>query len=66
MADIINLRAARKQAKRREDENRAAAKRLAHGVARSERERQQALHDKAETTLEGHRRVDPDSDRSPA
>ena len=66
MAEIVNLRTARKQAQRREDENRAAANRLAHGVPRSERERQQALHDKAETALEDHRRIERDNDRSPA
>lgn len=58
MADIINLRTARKQAERRTDEKRAEANRLAHGIPRETREREEARRDAAQRLLDGHRRDD--------
>lgn len=58
MGDMINLRTVRKQAKRRDASERAAANRLLHGTPKAERERAAALRDKAHNALEQHR-IDP-------
>jgi len=55
MADVVNLRIARKQAKRRQAEQEAAQRRLAHGRSKAEKTLQRARSDKAETELERHR-----------
>jgi hypothetical protein len=55
MADIVNLRTARKQAKRRQAEQSAAANRLAHGRSKSERTLTQSKSDKARRSLDQHR-----------
>ena len=55
MAELINLRTARKRAKRREDESRAAGNRLAHGQAKSQRQTAAARREKAGRILDGHR-----------
>jgi len=55
MADVVNLRAARKQAKRQKDERLAQANRLAFGRPKSARELDAARQAKAERDLEGHR-----------
>jgi len=55
MADVVNLRMARKQAKRRQAEQEAAQRRLAHGRSKAERTLQRARTDKAERELERHR-----------
>jgi hypothetical protein len=55
MADIVNLRRARKQATRRRDGEAAATRRAAHGVAKAERQASKAHRDKAERDLERHR-----------
>jgi Domain of unknown function (DUF4169) len=55
MAEIINLRAARKRAKRDDDAKRAQAMRRAHGRSKAERLLEQARNDKARRDLEAHR-----------
>jgi hypothetical protein len=55
MGDVVNLRQARKQAKRQLDERRAAANRLQHGRSKAERASQAALDDKARRDLDRHR-----------
>jgi hypothetical protein len=55
MAGIVNLRLARKRARRRADENRAAEQRLAHGIRKSERELIRARSDKAARDIDGHK-----------
>jgi hypothetical protein len=55
MADIVNLRTARKQAKRRQAERTAAANRLAHGRSKAERTFTESRQDKAARDLEQHR-----------
>lgn len=56
MAEIVNLRVRRKQAKRRREEATAAANRLAHGVGKAEREATDRTRDKAARGLDQHRR----------
>ena len=61
VAEIVNLRLARKQ-KARADRARAADEnRAAFGRSRQERERAQRLAEQAERTLDGHRREPGDS-----
>ena len=55
MGDIVNLRTARKRAKRQLEEKRADANRLQHGLSKAERVRTAMLDDKARLNLEGHR-----------
>jgi hypothetical protein len=55
MAELINLRSVRKQAKRRESEQRAEANRLAHGQPKHVREREDAQQQKASSDLDRHR-----------
>ena len=55
MADVVNLRMARKQAKRRQAEQEAAQRRLTHGRSKAEKTLQRARTDKAERELERHR-----------
>lgn len=55
MAELINLRTARKQAKRRQDDERAKAARLAHGTTKHARQIAEARQDKATRDLDGHR-----------
>jgi Domain of unknown function (DUF4169) len=55
MGDVVNLRAARKQAKRRQAEQKAAANRLAHGRSKQERTLEGAKNDKATRNLDHHR-----------
>lgn len=54
MGVVVNLRAARKRAKRREDEERAAANRLAYGQTKEERNLEDARARLAERVLEAH------------
>ena len=56
MAEIVNLRTRRKQAKRRRDEDVAAANRLAHGVGKAERQADARQREKAAHDLDQHRR----------
>jgi len=62
MAEIVNLRIARKRAARNKADNRAAEKRRAHGIPKSERERTAAERAKAGKTLDQHR-IEPGDNR---
>jgi Domain of unknown function (DUF4169) len=55
MGDIVNLRMARKQAKRDRDERRAEQNRLTHGRPKAERRLTDARNDKAQRDLDRHR-----------
>jgi len=55
MAEIVNLRIARKRAARSKAEGHAAEQRLTHGASKSERDRTAADRDKARQTLDQHR-----------
>jgi hypothetical protein len=55
VADVINLRAARKHAKRAEDSQRAAQNRAVSGRSKRERELDQARREKSQRDLESHR-----------
>ena len=55
MAEIVNLRIARKRAVRNKAQGQAAEQRLAHGVSKSERDHVAADRDKARQTLDQHR-----------
>ena len=56
MAEIVNLRLARKASARRSKEAEAAANRLAHGRTRAEREASRAEAERARRLLDGARR----------
>ena len=55
MAEIVNLRRARKAAKRTKRENEAGARRVAHGTPKALRRKIDARRDKAERDHEAHR-----------
>jgi hypothetical protein len=55
MADIVNLRIARKRSARTKDAERAAENRLAHGASKHERTEVAAERDKLTRTIDGHR-----------
>ncbi len=55
MAELVNLRTVRKQAKRKQDEARANANRLAHGQPKAVRKQAAAQEAKANRDLDGHR-----------
>ena len=55
MAEIVNLRNARKRAMRRQREDSAASNRLAHGVSQAERSLAEAQVEKARRSLDSHR-----------
>jgi hypothetical protein len=55
MADIVNLRTARKRAHQQQAEKDAATNRLAHGTPKSERKLDEARRAKAGRDLNGHR-----------
>jgi Domain of unknown function (DUF4169) len=55
MGDVVNLRTARKRAKRRQAEQTAAANRLGYGRSKSERNLTQSKSDKAQRSLDQHR-----------
>jgi hypothetical protein len=55
MAEIVNLRTARKRAKKHEAEQKAASNRLAHGRSKAERTLEQSRSDKARQNLAQHR-----------
>jgi len=62
MAEIVNLRIARKRAARGKAETHAAEQRRAHGIPKPERERAAAERAKARKELERHR-IEPGDDR---
>jgi len=55
MAELVNLRTVRKQAKRRADDLRADANRLAHGRPTHQRKLEDAQQSKASRDLDRHR-----------
>jgi hypothetical protein len=55
MAEIVNLRLARKRSARSKAERHAAEQRLAHGVSDTEHDRAAADRDKARQSLDQHR-----------
>jgi hypothetical protein len=55
MGDVVNLRNARKRAKKRDAEARANANRVVHGRPKSETTLTAARRDKAERELDAHR-----------
>jgi Domain of unknown function (DUF4169) len=55
MGDLVNLRRARKAAKRREEAVRAAENRLAHGRSKEERALDAARTEKSRRELDAHR-----------
>ena len=55
MGDVVNLRTARKQAKRLKAGQKAATKRLAHGRTKADRTATQSRDDKAQRSLDLHR-----------
>jgi hypothetical protein len=56
MAEIVNLRRARKQKARAEAETEAAAKRLVHGRTKAERTKTRAEQEAVDRKLDGHKR----------
>ncbi|CCV07732.1 conserved hypothetical protein [Mesorhizobium metallidurans STM 2683] len=59
MADIVNLRHARKQKVRAQKERLAEQNRTLHGRSGAERERDRLAADKSEKFVAGHRREKP-------
>lgn len=56
MADIVNLRRARKQKARAATETEAAANRLLHGRSKADRKLSKAEKETADRKLDGHKR----------
>ena len=55
VAEIVNLKQERKRRARAEKAAKAEERRLAHGRSKAERQREDALREKAEAELERHR-----------
>jgi len=55
MAEVINLRTARKRAKREQDAKRAEENRLAYGQPKAERRLEEARREKLQRHLDAHR-----------
>lgn len=55
MGEIVNLRRARKEAKRRDDAERAAANRLSHGRTKAEKKVEEARAEKSRRILDAHK-----------
>lgn len=64
MAEIINLRQARKKAARNEKEKQAEQNRLTFGRTKAEKTLTRALNEKAEKTLDQGKLERPDSPRN--
>ena len=62
MAELVNLRTARKRASRQQGEARASANRLAHGQPKHVREQTAAKQQKADHILDQHR-IEPGDGR---
>jgi len=60
MGGVINLRTERKRLKRRQAEQEAASRRLAHGRSKADRNLERSRSDKAERGLDQHRVVTGD------
>lgn len=56
MAEIVNLRQARRKRAREEKAAAADANRRAHGLSKAEKKKAKTLRELAEARLEGHRR----------
>jgi len=54
MGDLVNLRTARKRAKRRQAEQEAASNRLVHGRSKAERALEQSRRDQARSNFDKH------------
>ena len=54
-AEVVNLRKARKDAKKREDAERAAANRIAYGRTKAQRESHKEQKQKSSRHLDGHK-----------
>ncbi len=63
MDEIVNLRRARKQRRRDQDDANATANRLAHGVGKAAKREARAERERTERTLEGHRREPSSEER---
>jgi hypothetical protein len=61
MAEIVNLRRARKAKARTEKDKTAQANRVAHGTPKAVRKLSQAQKDKAEQRLAGHQLEDDEN-----
>ncbi|MBL9047344.1 MAG: DUF4169 family protein [Tabrizicola sp.] len=59
MAEIVNLRQAKKQAARKAARSAADANAAMHGRTKAERELEKARADRADRTLDAHRRDNP-------
>lgn len=59
MAEVINLRAARKAKGRKDKAQSAAQNRALHGRTKAERQRQQAEAERAARQIDGARREEP-------
>jgi hypothetical protein len=55
MAEIVNLRQARKQKARDEKSRAAEQNRVLHGRSKADKQRDRLIADKAETFVAGHR-----------
>ncbi len=64
MAEIVNLRRARKQKARQEKGTAAEANRIKHGVARPARDLAKARTEKATRDIEAHKLTDEHNDES--
>jgi hypothetical protein len=60
MGDVVNLRKARKQAKKREDLERAESNRIVHGRSKAERNLQATRSEQMRRHLDAHR-IDGDT-----
>ena len=60
MAEIVNLRAARKRKAREDAERTAETNRALSGRSKSEKQRDRLEKDKARAFVDGHRRGAPD------
>ncbi|HCK83645.1 MAG TPA: DUF4169 domain-containing protein [Hyphomonadaceae bacterium] len=60
MADIVNLRRARKAKARTEAEVKAQASRIQHGRSKAEQKLSEAQNDVANRKLDAHKRGTPD------
>lgn len=62
MADIVNLRQARKQRARDEKARVAQQNRTLHGRSKADKQRDRLMADKAEKFVDGHRLSSPGKD----
>ena len=63
MAEIVNLRTARKRAERNKNARQTDANRMAHGTSRHQRQVDAASRDKAARDLDGHKRGGGDNNK---